>query len=59
MVKKSVGDLLSVGLILIGIFIFFISLRESSLIIKLVGAIGSAILIVVEIYFLGKKLRWL
>ena len=51
MTSVRVSDYLALFLILIGIFIFVISLRESALI-KYVGMIGSVGLIFVESVFL-------
>ena len=53
----KVGDLLSLGLILMSIFIFFTSLHEQSLFIKLFGLSGAVITIIVEITFLWKVWR--
>jgi len=52
MAKKSVGDILGLGLVLISIFITIISLRETNVLIKLTGLIGGIIVIIAETFFL-------
>ena len=47
MVKK-VGDLLASSLVLIGIFLFLIALEQDNLLIKLIGIVGSIMLIIIE-----------
>ena len=48
----KLNDLLGIALLLIGIFLFLISLNETTTLIKLTGLIGSSILIVIELFFL-------
>ncbi|MBA7649819.1 hypothetical protein ES703_57618 [subsurface metagenome] len=49
--KSSIGDLLGLGLIIQGLFIFALSLREKG-ILMLIGVVGSLIILTVEVWFL-------
>lgn len=51
MVRK-IGDLLAVGLILIGIFIFFSSIGAINIVSQIAGILGSLIVILVELTIL-------
>ena len=55
---KKVGDFLALGNILVGIFIFIIASRETNILIMLTGMIGSVVLEISQIYYLGKKRGW-
>ena len=48
---KKLNDLNSLGLLLIGIFIFILSLRETGFT-KLAGLLGGIVLIITQIAFL-------
>jgi len=49
----KLNDLLGIALLLIGVFIFLISLRETG-IVQLFGLVGSLVLVIIEIVFLWK-----
>ena len=53
---KKIGDLLSIGLILISIFLMSLAFRQEG-IIRIIGLAGSLILIIVEGYYLLNLFR--
>lgn len=54
---KRIGDILSVGLLLISIFITILAWNQANLLLKILGIIGGTITGLVEIYYL--KVSWL
>lgn len=52
---KRVGDLLGIGIFLIGIFILFESIDIPNTFSKASGLIGAVIVLIVEAYFLYEK----
>ena len=54
MARKSIGDILGIGLTLQAIFIIAIALRESSTILKSIGFTGSIIILIAESFFLWR-----
>lgn len=57
---KTIGDLLSIGLVLVALFILILSLRETGGL-MLVGVVGSIITILVEGWYLINYIqeKWL
>jgi len=55
--KRRVGDLLAVGLLLISFALFFFFLSMENLLIKLPGLIGSITTFLVEFVFLWESWR--
>lgn len=56
MAKSTLNDIFGISLLLVGIFIFLISLNEIGLI-KYIGIIGSISLIIVESVFLWRLVK--
>jgi len=52
---KKVGDLLSIGLILLSIYFILSILRVSNIFLSILGFIGGVIIIITEVYFLIEK----
>ncbi len=53
--RKRFNKVLALGWILTALFIFFLALRETNLLIKLIGLIGSSIVAIIEVIFFIKK----